>query len=52
VKGSQGLVVETLRYGSLKKMPSYLLAYPFYTVYVVYRSLTRKLKGPSERIEV
>jgi len=52
LKGSRDLVVETLRYGSLKKMPSYFLAYAFYTVYVVYRSLTRKLKRPSERIEV
>jgi glycosyltransferase involved in cell wall biosynthesis len=52
LKGSRDLVVETLRYGSLKKMPRYFFAYAFYTVYVVYRSLTRKLKEPSERIVV
>jgi glycosyltransferase involved in cell wall biosynthesis len=52
LKGSLDLVVETLRYGSLKKMPTYFFAYAFYTVYVVYRSLIRKLKKPRERIEV
>jgi glycosyltransferase involved in cell wall biosynthesis len=52
LKGSLDLVVETLRYGSLKKMPRYFLAYPFYTVYVVYRSLIRKLKEPRERTEL
>jgi len=52
LKGSRDLVVETLRYGSLKKMPRYFLAYAFYTVYVVYRSLSRKLKEPRERLEV
>jgi glycosyltransferase involved in cell wall biosynthesis len=52
LKGSLDLVVTTLRYGSLKKMPRYFLAYAFYTVYVVYRSLIRRLKEPRERIEV
>jgi glycosyltransferase involved in cell wall biosynthesis len=43
-KGSRDLVLETLRYGSLKKMPRYLLVYPFYTAYVLYRSAVQRLR--------
>jgi glycosyltransferase involved in cell wall biosynthesis len=43
-KGSRDLFVEALRYGSLRKMPQYLFAYAFYTVYVAYRMSTERLK--------
>lgn len=43
LKGSRDLVVETLRYGSFRKMPSYFVAYAFYTVYVLFRSLALKV---------
>jgi len=48
LKGSRDLIIENLRHGSLKKMPSYFLAYAFYTVYVVYRSLAQKLRDQSK----
>jgi glycosyltransferase involved in cell wall biosynthesis len=44
-KGSVGLLVEALRYGSIRKMPKYFLAYAFYTVYVAYRALFGGLKN-------
>jgi glycosyltransferase involved in cell wall biosynthesis len=44
-KGSVDLLVEALRYGSIRKMPKYFLAYAFYTVYVAYRALFRGLKN-------
>jgi len=45
LKGSRDLMIETLRCSSFQKMPRYFLAYAFYTVYVLYRSLTQKLEG-------
>jgi len=42
-KGSLEIIVETLRFGSIKKMPRLFLAYGFYTAYVIYRSLTQNL---------
>jgi glycosyltransferase involved in cell wall biosynthesis len=44
LKGSRDILVDTLRYGGLRRMPKYLLAYAFYTVYVVYRGTTQKLR--------
>jgi glycosyltransferase involved in cell wall biosynthesis len=44
LRGSRDLVVEALRYGSLRKMPRYFLAYAFYTVYVSYRSAAQRLR--------
>jgi glycosyltransferase involved in cell wall biosynthesis len=41
-KGSRNLFVEALRYGSLKKMPEYFLAYGFYTLYVACRGLMER----------
>lgn len=43
--GSRDLIVEAMRYSSLRKMPRYLLVYSFYTVYIVYRSLSNRLKS-------
>lgn len=44
LKGSISLVIDTIRYGPLRKMPKLVLAYGFYTGYVIYRSLFQKLK--------
>lgn len=43
-RGSRDLVIETLRYGSLKKIPQYFFAYAFYTLYVSYRIFTERMK--------
>jgi glycosyltransferase involved in cell wall biosynthesis len=43
-KGSRDLIVEALRYGSLRKMPQYFFAYAFYTLYVAYRMSTERLR--------
>lgn len=43
-RGSRDLVVEALRYGSVRKMPQYFLAYAFYTLYVSYRIFTERMK--------
>jgi len=42
--GSRDLVVETLRYGSVRKIPQYFFAYAFYTLYVSYRIFTESMK--------
>jgi hypothetical protein len=42
IKGSIDIIVDTLRYGSIAKMPKLTLAYGFYTVYVLYRSFLVK----------
>lgn len=42
VRGSRNLIIEALRYGSLRKMPSYFLAYGFYTLYVGYRMFAER----------
>ncbi len=44
IKGSINLITDTIRYGPLRKMPKLILAYGFYTCYVIYRSLLQKLK--------
>jgi len=44
IKGSLGMLIDTLRFGSLRRMPRLIVAYGFYTAYVVYRSLSQKLK--------
>jgi len=44
MRGSIDLFVEALRYGSVRKIPKYFLAYAFYTVYVAHRALSR---GPT-----
>jgi len=44
-KGSLDLFVEAVRYGSIRKMPKYFLAYAFYTVYVAYRTLSQELQN-------
>ena len=41
-KGSIDIIVDTLRFGSIKKMPKLTLAYGFYTAYVLYRSSLEK----------
>jgi len=41
-KGSIDLIVDTFRFGSLRKMPQYILAYGFYTAYVMYRIMSQK----------
>jgi glycosyltransferase involved in cell wall biosynthesis len=43
-RGSRDLVIETLRYGSLRKIPQYFFAYAFYTLYVSYRIFTERMK--------
>jgi glycosyltransferase involved in cell wall biosynthesis len=42
-KGSLDIIVDTLRFGSIKKIPKLTLAYGFYTVYVLYRTLFEKV---------
>lgn len=44
-RGSIDLFIEALRYGSIRKIPKYFLAYAFYTVYVGYRALLKGLKN-------
>jgi len=44
MKGSVGLIIDAIRYGPLQKMPKLVLAYGFYAGYVLYRSLSQKLK--------
>jgi len=41
-KGSLGIIVDALRFGSFTKMPKLFLAYGFYTAYVIHRSLAQK----------
>jgi len=45
IKGSLGLVVDAIRYGSLRKVARLIVVYGFYTGYVLYRSLSQKLKS-------
>ena len=42
IKGSLDILIDTLRFGSLLKMPKLVLAYGFYTVYVMYRGISQK----------
>jgi glycosyltransferase involved in cell wall biosynthesis len=42
IKGSIKILVENLRFCSFKKLPKFLVAYAFYTAYVIYRSLSAK----------
>lgn len=44
LRGSLNIIIDTLRFGSLTKMPRLILAYGFYTAYVVYRNLAQKQK--------
>jgi len=44
VKGSIKIIAEALRLGSLRKIMELILAYGFYTVYVSYRSLAKKIE--------
>ena len=41
-KGSLDIVLDSLRFGSLMKMPRYFLAYGFYAIYVAYRNLFQR----------
>jgi glycosyltransferase involved in cell wall biosynthesis len=41
-KGSLNLVVETFRFASIRKIPSYIVAYGFYVAYATHRILHRK----------
>jgi glycosyltransferase involved in cell wall biosynthesis len=41
-KGSLDIILDALRFASLKKLPQYFLAYGFYTVYVVHRNLFQR----------
>lgn len=50
-KGSLGIIVDALRFGSLTKMPKLFLAYGFYAAYVIYRSFARNLVKESLNIE-
>jgi glycosyltransferase involved in cell wall biosynthesis len=42
VKGSLGLIVEAVRYGSFRKLSKLMSAYAFYTVYSVYQMYNNK----------
>lgn len=44
IKGSVNLIIDAIRYGSLRKLPKLVLAYGFYAGYVIYRGLSQKLK--------
>lgn len=44
VKGSINIIAEALRLGSLRKISELILAYGFYTIYVLYRSLAKKIE--------
>jgi len=45
MKGSIRILIENLRFGSLRKLLKLCFAYAFYTVYVLYRSLLQKIKS-------
>jgi len=55
-KGSIDIIVDTLRFTSLRKMPKYILAYGFYAAIVIHHLLSRKkslqssLKGGDGRL--
>jgi glycosyltransferase involved in cell wall biosynthesis len=44
IKGSLEQITDAIKYGSPRKMPKLILAYGFYTGYVIYRSLSQKAK--------
>ena len=44
VKGSIEIIAEALRLGSLRKITELILAYGFYTAYISYRSLAKKIR--------
>jgi glycosyltransferase involved in cell wall biosynthesis len=41
-KGSLDLIIETLRFASIRKIPSYIVAYGFYAAYVTHRIISGK----------
>jgi glycosyltransferase involved in cell wall biosynthesis len=41
-KGSLDIILDSLRFGSLAKMPQFFLAYGFYAAYVVHRNLFQR----------
>ncbi|MEM3577073.1 MAG: glycosyltransferase family 2 protein [Candidatus Bathyarchaeia archaeon] len=43
IKGSIKILADNLRFGSFQKLPKLFVAYAFYTVYVLYRSLSQKI---------
>jgi len=45
IRGSINILVENLRFGSLRKLPKLFVAYAFYTLYVLYRSFAQKVKN-------
>lgn len=44
MKGSIEIIAEALKLSSLRKIPELILAYGFYTVYVLYRTITKRIK--------
>ncbi|MEM1564304.1 MAG: glycosyltransferase family A protein [Candidatus Bathyarchaeia archaeon] len=44
IKGSIHILIENLRFCSFRKLPKFFAAYAFYTVYVIYRSLSQRFK--------
>jgi len=51
IKGSLDILVDSLRFVPIRKMPKLILAYGFYTAYVVYRGLFEKLKFSMNKLE-
>ncbi|MEM2917733.1 MAG: glycosyltransferase family 2 protein [Candidatus Bathyarchaeia archaeon] len=47
IGGSVHILIENLRFCSLQKLPKFFAAYAFYTLYVLYRSLSQTLKKRS-----
>ena len=43
LRGSIEIIADAFRFGSLRKIPEMILAYGFYTAYVVYRGLVQKI---------
>jgi glycosyltransferase involved in cell wall biosynthesis len=45
IEGSIRILIENLRFGTFRRFPKLCMAYAFYTVYVLYRSLFKKIKS-------
>ena len=44
LNGSIEIIAENLKFGSLRKIPELVLAYAFYTGYVLHRTFTKKTR--------
>lgn len=48
IKGSISILAENIRFSPIQKLPKLIVAYGFYTAYIVYRSLSNKNRKVAE----